>query len=79
MENVKVLVEKTFNLSKKTCLSNYDHDKPSRNIALSDTLNNNPTIKNFVKSKSESDLDDIDVVEETWGWFVDPKDILYKE
>ena len=74
MEKVRGFFEKTINLSKKTFLSSYD-EKP--NIPVVAALDcNNPAIKNTMKSKSETDLDKLRVAEETWGWFIDPKDIM---
>lgn len=73
MEKVRGFFEKTIILSKKTFLSSYD-EKPKP--VVSALQRNNPEIKNSMKSKSETDLDKLKVAEETWGWFIDPKDVM---
>ena len=73
MEKVRGFLEKTINLSKKTFLSSYD-EKPKPVVAA--LQSNNPEIKNSMKSKSETDLDKLKIAEETWGWFIDPKDVM---
>ena len=76
MEKVRGFLEKTINLSKKTFLSSYD-EKPKP--VMSALQSNNPAIKNTMKSKSETDLDKLKVAEETWGWFIDPNDVMNKK
>ena len=76
MEKVRVLIQKTINLSKQTFLSSYDENP---DIIASDISHSDiHVIKNIIKSKSENDLDKFKRVEETWGWFIDPNDIMKK-
>ena len=74
MEKVRCLIEKSIDYSKKTFSSSCD-DKPK--IPTSDTLYSHKcAIKNTNKFESEKHLDKITNEEETWGWFIDPKDVM---
>ena len=73
MDKIRCLLQKSIDYSKRT-FSTYE-EKP--NIRASDTVYScNPVLKNTNKSKSETDLDKMTIQEETWGWFIDPKDVM---
>lgn len=74
MEKVIFFIKNTISYSKKTYMNNY---KETSQIQISSALQNNiPIIKKIRKSNSETDLDKFQTTEETWGWFVDPKDVM---